>query len=98
MKWEQNKQYTTPESPKEAVVPPPLSSPAASPKPHPSSSFHPESPAFPASSDTAASFGKILEQLHLDSDRLILLALLFLFLSEHADPELLVALLYLFLQ
>lgn len=84
--------------PKEPVAPPPLSSPTASPKPHPSSSFHPEPPEPSAPVNTAASFGQILEHLHLDSDRLILLALLFLLFSEHADPELLVALLYLLMQ
>lgn len=102
---QQQEQQRQPELPPQEPVqqPQPAPSPAPQPEPRPqqqhSSQGQPSAnmPALPAPGQGGFSLDQVLDSLHLDHDRLLILALFFLLAGERSDNGLMLALLYLFL-
>ena len=104
---QQQEQQRQPELPPQEPVqqPQPAPSPAPQPEPRPQQQ-HPsqEQPSanvsglsLPAPGQSGFSLEQVLDSLHLDHDRLLILALFFLLAGEKSDSGLMLALLYLFL-
>ena len=104
---QQQEQQRQPELPPQEPVqqPQPAPSPAPQPEPRPQQQ-HPsqEQPSangsglsLPAPGQSGFSLDQVLDSLHLDHDRLLILALFFLLAGERSDNGLMLALLYLFL-
>ena len=104
---QQQEQQRQPKLPPQAPAqqPPPAPSPAPQPAPRPQQQ-HPsqEQPSangsglsLPAPGQGGFSLEQVLDSLHLDHDRLLILALFFLLAGERSDNGLMLALLYLFL-
>lgn len=83
-----------------AQQPQPAPSPAPQPEPRPqqqNSQGQPSALSLPALGQGGFSLDQVLDSLHLDHDRLLILALFFLLAGERSDNGLMLALLYLFL-
>lgn len=99
---QQQEQQRQPELPPQEPVqqPQPTPSPAPQPEPRPqqqNSQGQPSALSLPAPGQGGFSLEQVLDSLHLDHDRLLILALFFLLAGERSDSGLMLALLYLFL-
>lgn len=98
----ETQQQRQPELPPQEPVqqPQPTPSPAPQPEPRPqqqNSQGQPSALSLPALGQGGFSLDQVLDSLHLDHDRLLILALFFLLAGERSDNGLMLALLYLFL-
>ncbi len=98
----ETQQQRQPELPPQEPVqqPQPTPSPAPQPEPRPqqqNSQGQPSALSLPALGQSGFSLEQVLDSLHLDHDRLLILALFFLLAGEKSDNGLMLALLYLFL-
>ncbi len=98
----ETQQQRQPELPPQEPVqqPQPTPSPAPQPEPRPqqqNSQGRPSALSLPALGQSGFSLEQVLDSLHLDHDRLLILALFFLLAGEKSDNGLMLALLYLFL-
>lgn len=98
----ETQQQRQPELPPQEPVqqPQPTPSPAPQPEPRPqqqNSQGQPSALSLPAPGQGGFSLEQVLDSLHLDHDRLLILALFFLLAGEKSDNGLMLALLYLFL-
>ncbi len=98
----ETQQQRQPELPPQEPVPQPQPTPSPAPQPEPrpqqqNSQGQPSALSLPAPGQGGFSLDQVLDSLHLDHDRLLILALFFLLAGEKSDNGLMLALLYLFL-